>query len=86
MRFDERLRGPSLHGDGAAWREAWQALDARRDRPLAGRAARDEPARLTLCGERSSVELAPRQGGWWQRIVATVSPARTGTRALLESL
>jgi hypothetical protein len=68
--LDERLRGPALNDDWAAWARAWEALDAG---PLAGLLAqvqRGEPLRLTLCGERSGVvfESAPR--GWARRLRA----------------
>ena len=85
-RLDERLRGPALQGDWAAWSEAWRALDADAIAPLQAAAARGEPVRLTLCGERNAVELAPRARAWWQRVADTVSPARPRARALLESL
>ena len=84
--LDERLRGPALQGDWAGWSEAWRALDADAIAPLQAAAARGEPVRLTLCGERSAVELAPRPRAWWQRVADTVSPARVDKRALLESL
>ncbi len=86
MRLDERLRRPALQGDGAAWCEAWRAIDADAVAALLAAAARGEPVRLTLCGERNGVELAPRPRGWWQRIAETLSPVRNNARAVLESL
>lgn len=86
VQLDGRLRGPALCGDRAAWQAGWQALDAAAIAPLLAAAVRGEPARLTLCGERSAVELAPRQRAWWQRVADTVSPPRADARALLESL
>lgn len=85
-RLDDRLRAPALSEDTSAWLSAWQALDHQALGPLVGAAARDEPARLTLCGERSAVELAPRRRGWWQRVTESVAPARPRARSLLESL
>ncbi len=49
-------------------------------------AERGEPRRLTLCGERSSVEFAPRGRGWRQRVGHVFSPARADARTVLESL
>jgi len=85
-RLDERLRGPALQGDGPAWREAWQALDAQALQPLLDAAERGEPVRLTLCGERSAVELAPRARAWWQRMIGSIAAPPSRARALLESL
>ena len=84
--LDESLCGPALRGDWAAWREAWQALDQRALPALLDAAARGEPARLTLCGECSAVELAPRARPWWQRMLESVSAAPPRARNLLESL
>ena len=85
-RLDARLRVPALHADWGAWRDAWQALDEQALRPLLDAAARGEPVRLTLCGERSALELAPRPRAWWQRLADTISPPRSHPRSLLESL
>ena len=84
--YDERLRGPAQQGDVAAWCAAWQALDGRHVAPLLAAAARGEAARLTLCGKRSSVQLAPRERGWWRRLSQALSPARSNARAVLETL
>jgi hypothetical protein len=86
VRCDERLRGPALQNDGPAWREAWRALDAAAIGPLLDAAARGEPVRLSLCGERSSAEFEPSEPVWWQRLVDSFSPARASARSLLESL
>jgi hypothetical protein len=86
LRFDDRLRAPSLRDDGAAWLVAWQALDAEAIAPLLAAAERGEAVRLTLCGERSSVEWAPRPRAWWRRFADTLAPARTHARTVLESL
>ena len=59
---DARLRTPALADDWAAWVQAWDTLDAGPLADLLQRAARGEPVRLTLCGERSAAtfEAAPR--------------------------
>lgn len=75
--LDERLAAPSLAGDEPAWAEAWAALDA----SLAAR----PPARITLCGERSSVTLAPQAPTFWQRLARPFQPARP-VRDLLATL
>jgi hypothetical protein len=86
VQVDARLRGPALQGDWAAWCAAWQALDADTLAPLLTTAARNEPVRLTLCGERSSVTLAPQARPWWRRMVESLSTAPQRARPLLESL
>ena len=86
LRFDDRLRAPTFSDDSAAWLAAWQAIDADAIAPLVAADKRSEPVRLTLCGERSSVEFAPRPRAWWQRFADTLSPARANPRAVLESL
>lgn len=86
VQLDQRLRGPALRQDWAAWREAWQSLDAQTIAPLLESAARGEPVRLTLCGERGAVELAPRLRAWWQRITASLRQARPATHEVLASL
>jgi len=84
--LDERLRGPALQGDWTAWRDAWHALDQQAITPMLAAAASAEPVRLTLCGERSAVELVPRGRPVWRRMIESVSPARPRARSLLESL
>jgi len=86
MRLDERLRGPALQGDGTAWCAAWQAIDADAIAALLAAAERGEQVCLSLCGERSSVELAPGRSAWWRRFADTLSPARPNARTFLESL
>ena len=71
---DDRLRGPALAEDWAAWCEAWRALDAGPIRALleAGPAhalpGADDGHRLTLCGERQAQAWAPAAQGLWQRL------------------
>jgi hypothetical protein len=66
---DERLRGPWLAGDWAAWVEAWQTLDAQRLGECEARAARGEPLSLTLCGERAAQRFDSVRRGAWQRLM-----------------
>ncbi len=86
VRVDDRLRGPLLRGDVAAWGEAWRALDEQEIAPLLAAAERGEPRRLTLCGERGSVTLGPRGRSLWQRVGRVFAPARGSASAVLESL
>jgi hypothetical protein len=67
--LDERLRGPLLHEDWAAWAEAWRALDAQVIGALATRAAGGESIHLTLCGERRAQHFASVRHGVWQRLL-----------------
>ena len=66
---DDRLRGPWLAGDWAAWAEAWRELDAQRLQPLHARVQRGESLSLTLCGERVArrFDAVPRAA--WQRLL-----------------
>jgi hypothetical protein len=71
---DDRLRGPALADDWAAWCKAWDTLDAGPLAALLARAEAGEPAALTLCGERAwaRFEAAPRSvlqklRGLWTR-------------------
>lgn len=80
--LDDRLRGPALAEDWPAWVRAWQALDAG---PMAELAAlADGGGRLTLCGERSSVQLVPAAGAWRARLAGWLR--RPDPVALLETL
>ena len=85
---DERLRGPALADDWAAWCKAWETLDAGPLATLLSRAKTGQPAALTLCGERAwaRFEAAPRSvmlqlqqklRGLW---------TRTAPNAMLETL
>lgn len=85
-RLELSLRGPTLAGDTRAWCDAWRALDAQAIAPLLAAAARGEPVRLTLCGERQAATFAPRRRAWWQRLARAVSASRVDARTLLESL
>lgn len=61
----DALRGPALREDWAAWRSAWEALDAGPVAELAARAAQGQPVQITLCGERGALSWrsAPRSLG-----------------------
>lgn len=76
VQVDDRLRGPALAENWAAWAKAWAQVDA--ELPARGL------SRLTLCGERASVtvDLPPR--GLLQRLSATWR--RHDVAGLLESL
>jgi hypothetical protein len=75
---DDSLRGPALAEDWAGWVKAWEALDAALPTRLDG-----GDFRLTLCGERSALTLAP-GAGRLQRLRAMW--ARPDPVALLEAL
>ena len=59
---DDRLRGPALADDWAAWCKAWETLDAGPLAALLLRARAGQPLALTLCGERAwaRFETTPR--------------------------
>jgi hypothetical protein len=81
---DDRLRSPALNDDWAAWAKAWETLD---DGPLAALLAapqRDEPLRLTLCGERAWVAFENTPRGLLQRTKALFQT--TAVQPLMESL
>lgn len=82
--LDERLRGPWLAGDWAAWAEAWHALDAARLSELHTRAERGETLSLTLCGERLAQRFDSVQRGAWQRL--TQNWRRAAADRVLEPL
>ena len=86
VQVDTRLRGPALQDDWAAWCQAWHAFDTEALPPLLAAAARGEPVLLTLCGQRSSVTLAPQARPWWRRMIESLSTAPLRARPLLESL
>jgi hypothetical protein len=77
---DERLRGPALAGDWAAWGDAWRELDAG---PLAALGAAGDA--LTLCGERHAQRFAPPARGDWMRRLARPWK-RAAPAAVLETL
>ena len=64
---DDRLRGPALAEDWAAWCEAWRALDAG---PIQALLQSREPVTLTLCGERLAQPWTSLRRSWWQQFAA----------------
>ncbi len=75
--LDERFVAPALAEDWAAWAAAWADFDASR--------AWRSLTRLTLCGERSALTLAPAAPSAWQRIARVFQPQRPA-RELLATL
>jgi len=73
---EDGLQSAALREDWAAWRTAWQALDAGALARLDAHAARGGAARLTLCGERGALtwHTAPRSLG--QKISSVFRPQR----------
>ena len=67
LQVDDRLRGPALAENWAAWCDAWHALDAG---PISALLRSGPGAMLTLCGERQAQTFAHQAQGWWQKIVA----------------
>lgn len=65
---DDRLRGPALAEDWAAWADAWRALDAG---PLAALAQRGTTASLILAGERFAERFDAARPSPWQRLTRT---------------
>ena len=75
----DSLRGSALRGDVAAWRAAWQALDAQLPAP-------ETPGlQITLCSESTAQHWQARPRHWLDRLrQAFSSPDTTATlRALL---
>lgn len=72
VRVDRRLRSPYLASDIPSWLTAWQQLDADVLTPWLADSPPD--ARLTLCGERSSITWSPTGAGWWQRLTSPRAP------------
>ncbi len=66
--LDERFVAPALAEDWAAWSAAWTEFDASLALPSL--------ARLTLCGERSALTLAPAALSAWQRVARAFQPKR----------
>ena len=81
---DERLRGPALAENWAAWVKAWESLDATSVADCAAALGQGASAQLTLCGERSSASFSAARAGTWRRLrTRWQAPAWP---ALLESL
>lgn len=70
LRSLDDLRPSALLGDWSAWIKAWEQLDATELAGLLERTRRGEAVRLILCGERRTIEFAPRPRHWltsWAR-------------------
>jgi len=80
----DSLREPSRRGNGAAWSQAWQALDAGPIQALLERARRGEPVELTLCGDSAAQTFTLQPKSLWARISQRF--AATDIAALLKSL
>ena len=52
----DNLRHATLQSDVQSWQKAWQELDSGLIADLQQRAAKGEPIKLTLCGERNAVQ------------------------------
>ncbi len=79
---DDRLRGPALNEDWAAWAEAWHALDAG---PIAALLReRGDDAALTLAGERRASTFARGTTSPWQRL--RTAWRRAAVQPLLDAL
>ncbi len=61
LQVDTRL-APAATPDLAAWQAAWQAIDADSVRALGQRLAAGADVRLSLCGPRRAITLAPGAG------------------------
>ena len=79
--IDERLRGPALSEDWAAWAEAWHALDAG---PIAQLLDGADGNVLTLAGERHHRPFALQPTSAWQRMRTLWQ--RTPAHQVLETL
>lgn len=64
----QTLREAALHDDWPAWREAWRALDAGACADLLKALDSGQPARLTLCGERSAFDFEAKPRTLSQRL------------------
>ncbi len=81
---DERLRGPALAEDWAAWVKAWDTLDEGPLQQLLSAAESGTSCSLTLCGERSALRLEPAPRGLLRRLRGLWSAPAVAP--LLESL
>lgn len=67
--LDDRLAGPALHEDWAAWADDWRTLDGTVLRPLLERLEAGRPVALTLCGERLARRYRPGpKPALWRRL------------------
>ncbi|MDH4376025.1 MAG: phosphoglycerate mutase [Ramlibacter sp.] len=84
VRLDERLRGPTMEGDAAAWGLAWQQLDDEALPPLLQALEAGRAVYLTLAGERAAAAFGPRSGGG-QSLPRAISRAISRASALWRS-
>jgi len=75
LKVDDRLRGPALAEDWAAWVAAWREIDA---------ALSPDVTTLTLAGERSALRLEARPRGLWSKFRSSLQGTQANT--LLETL
>jgi hypothetical protein len=80
----DSLRDASLRDDGAAWTQAWQALDASAVKEMLEQARRGKHVELTLCGETAAQTFTLQPQGLWTRLSKRF--AATDIPALLQSL
>jgi len=80
---DERLRGPALADDWAAWAAAWQALDAGPLQALLQAAEAGQPVALSLAGERHAARWQAQPRPWLRRLLA---PRRVPAAPVLATL
>lgn len=71
---DERLRGPALAEDWAAWVKAWEALDEGPVAAMLAAVQRGTAVQLTLCGERAAATWSNAAPGIWRRVHAWLRP------------
>ncbi|WPB55740.1 phosphoglycerate mutase [Xylophilus sp. GOD-11R] len=62
------LREAALHENWAAWRQAWQEIDAGACADALRALDAGEPVTLTLCGERAALEFTPSKPTLSQRL------------------
>ena len=68
------LAAAALHGDWAAWAQAWATLDATDCRLLLQQLEQGQPAKLTLCGERNARSWHSRPQSWLSRLTGSWRP------------
>lgn len=77
------LQQAALRQDWALWAQAWQALDAQALAELLARHAQGQTVRLTLCGERQTLDWVsqplPRWRQWLRRWRGPSIPAILGS-------
>lgn len=84
LRMTPQLRDAALLEDGAAWRAAWQQLDAQECARLLADLDQGRDVRLTLCGEARARSWSSRQARPFGRLRSLI--ARPAVAAVLEAL